>query len=526
MTEYVQIFDTTLRDGEQAPGFSMREEGKMMMAQALADLNVDIIEAGFPAASPGDFRAVERIAQEIHGPRICALARAIPGDIERAGAAIQSAPKRRLHVFLGTSPLHREAKLNMTPGEILARIRDMVGYAREFSDNVEFSAEDAFRTEPEFLVEALSTAAAAGAAVLNVPDTVGYATPDEVFARFSMLIAEVERAPEVIFSTHCHNDLGMAVANSLAAVRAGVRQIECTLTGIGERAGNCALEDVVMAMRTRKDIFNLQTGIEARHLIAASHTLAQVTSTPVPRNKSIVGANAFAHESGIHQHGVLKNRETYEIMRPEDVGVDKSAIILGKHSGKHALKAQAADLGWNLEGERLDEVFAAFKLMADEIGLIDQARLCALLSQMEKGESFEPQWTLGAMALNTSGEAGSQTLAHIEMIHKADGAVSGTARASGALDSILSAINIARGIEARVSAIDMHYIAMDPEPVASDPQRADVLVDIEIEAFGGLYQGRARARDIMPACVNAYLDALSNGEAVAARKTQTMTSAA
>ncbi|CAN0139371.1 unnamed protein product, partial [Chrysoparadoxa australica] len=295
---------------------------------------VDLIDAVVAASCPGDFKSGERIGQEIEGPAICSLARTTPGDIDAAARALKGAPNKRLHVFLGTSPLHREFKLNMTPDEVLTRIKDMVELARTHFDDVEFSAEDAIRTERGFLVEALSIAAEAGAKTLNVPDTVGYSTPDEIYQLFKHLTEKVSKANEVIFSAHCHDDLGMAVANSLAAVRGGARQIECTVNGIGERAGNCALEDAVMAVRTRRDVFNLTTNIDTRQIMAASRALSKATNTHPPRNKAIVGANAFAHESGIHQHGVLKNRETYEIMKPEDVGLSSNQIVLGKHSGK------------------------------------------------------------------------------------------------------------------------------------------------------------------------------------------------
>ena len=387
----VRIFDTTLRDGEQAPGFSMSETGKLSVARALQALKVDVIEAGFAAASPGDFRAVERIANEIEGPAICSLARTTPGDIDAAARALKSATNKRIHIFLGTSPLHREFKLNMTPEDVLTRIKEMTELAREHCDDVEFSAEDAIRTERGFLVEALSIAAEAGATTLNVPDTVGYSTPDEIYQLFKHLSDKVTRGSDVIFSAHCHDDLGMAVANSLAAVRGGARQIECTVNGIGERAGNCALEDAVMAIRTRRDVFNLTTGIDTRQIMAASRALSKATNTHPPRNKAIVGANAFAHESGIHQHGVLANRETYEIMKPEDVGLSSNQIVLGKHSGKHALAARAKALGWTLDGERLQTAFEAFKALADDIGLVDSGQLSALLERLESGAQGEAE---------------------------------------------------------------------------------------------------------------------------------------
>ncbi|HHL42249.1 MAG TPA: 2-isopropylmalate synthase, partial [Hellea balneolensis] len=327
----VKIFDTTLRDGEQAPGFSMDGRGKMKMAGALADLGVDIMEAGFPAASPGDFEAVQRIASEISGATICGLARCNASDIRAAGDAIAPAKRGRIHVFIATSPLHREYKLKMSKDEVIKRAIEGITLAREFTDDVEFSCEDAIRTERDYLKTVVETAITAGASTINIPDTVGYTTPDEIGDLFSFLTTQIEGAAKVVFSAHCHDDLGLAVANSLAAVKAGARQIECALNGIGERAGNSALEEIAMALRTRSDFFNLDTKINTKKIYMASKMLATITGNPVPRNKAIVGRNAFAHESGIHQHGVLANRETYEIMKPEDVGIEQDNLVLGKH---------------------------------------------------------------------------------------------------------------------------------------------------------------------------------------------------
>ena len=516
MTEAIRIFDTTLRDGEQAPGFSMTEAGKLKMARALAALNVDIIEAGFAAASPGDSAAIRRIAEEIDGPAICSLSRAAKGDIEASAKALEPARRKRIHVFLGTSPLHREFKLNMSPAEILTRIAEMVAYAREFADDVEFSAEDAIRTEPGFLVEALSTAAGAGAQTLNVPDTVGYSTPEEIFQLFSMLGKKVSRPDGVIFSTHCHDDLGMAVANSLAAVRGGARQIECAMNGIGERAGNCALEDAVMALRTRRDAFGFTTNIDTTKIMAASRTLSQITNTHPPRNKAIVGANAFAHESGIHQHGVLKNRETYEIMRPQDVGLPSNQIVLGKHSGKHALAARAKELGHDLDAEALASAFIRFKQVADEIGIVDAARLTAIIAEQEAGE---PDWKLSKLEIRSPIAANADPVARVELEHRTRGRISDLAAAPGALDAAYTAISQIMDLPARVADIDMQYVAADPDESGPDGQGADVLVDLKAEIDGEIFAGRARARDIIPACVGAYVDALNNALAIRRART-------
>ena len=513
MTQTVRIFDTTLRDGEQAPGFSMNPAGKLRMAQALAALRVDVIEAGFAASSAADARSIDEIARTVEGPVICSLARATRSDVLACANALQAAPRKRIHVFIGTSPLHREAKLHMSTGQVLDAIRTSVAYAREFSDDVEFSAEDAIRTERDFLVEALSVAAGQGAATLNVPDTVGYATPDEIYGLFRFLADQVARPDEVIFSAHCHDDLGMAVANSLAAVRGGARQIECAVNGIGERAGNCALEEVVMALKTRADAFGLATNIDTTRIAAASRALAQITNAPPPRNKPIVGANAFAHEAGIHQHGVLQNRETYEIMKPEDIGLAVEGMVLGKHSGRHALAARAKALGYVLEGQRLESAFATFKSVASEVDIVDTARLLAILQEQV---SHTPQalWKLSKVDIRAPVSASAWPVARVELEHGERGRVTDIASAPGALDAAFAAVSNVLDVPARVDSLDMQYIAADPGDPAEDRQGASVLVEIQIDVKGEIFAGRARARDILPCCVSAYLDAASNAQAV------------
>ena len=358
----------------------MTMKGKLRMAKALAALNVDVIEAGFAAASPGDSEAVRAIAEEAEGPTICSLARVTEPDIEAAVKALEPARKKRAHVFIGTSPLHREFKLKMSKDEIMSAIDKGVRFARQSFEDVEFSAEDAMRTEREFLAECLTVATEAGATTLNVPDTVGYITPEEIFETFSYLVETVNPGPGVVFSVHCHDDLGMAVANSLAAVRAGVRQVECTINGIGERAGNCAMEEDVMALRTRKDSYGVEKQVNTNKLYHASRTLEEVTSEKVQRNKAIVGRNAFAHEAGIHQHGMLSNPETYEIMRPEDVGQPNTTLVLGKHSGKHAILARLEELGHEVDPENVPALFTAFKKLADEKREVTDEDLRGLVS--------------------------------------------------------------------------------------------------------------------------------------------------
>ncbi len=509
----VRIFDTTLRDGEQAPGFSMTEDGKLRLARSLADLRVDVIEAGFAAGSPGEARSIARIAEQVQGPIICSLARATRGDIDASAGALAAAPRKRIHVFLGTSPLHREAKLQMSRDEVLEAIRTMVAHARGLVDDIEFSAEDAIRTERDFLVECLSAAALAGATTLNVPDTVGYTTPDEIYDLFRFLGQHVDRPADTIFSTYCHDDLGMAVANSLAAIRAGARQVECAVNGIGERAGNCALEEVVMALKTRSDAFDVTTDIDTTRIMAASRMLAQVTNSPPPRNKPIVGGNAFAHESGIHQHGVLQNRETYEIMKPEDIGLVIDGIVLGKHSGRHALVSRAKALGYILEGDKLDQAFAAFKIVADEVGIVDTARLLALLSGQESGRQSR-LWSLSKVDIRAPVTPDAWPVASVELEHGERGHVTDVASAAGALDAAFAAVSQIMALPARVESLDMQYVAADQDEPCEDGQGANVLVEITIGVDGEIFAGRARARDILPCCVAAYIDAASNADAV------------
>jgi len=379
VTEQIRIFDTTLRDGEQSPGATLVAAQKLAVARALAQLRVDVIEAGFPAASPDDLAAVRAIADEVGtapgAPTICALARATRGDIDRAWDGVRGAAHPRLHTFLATSELHMRHKLRMAPTEVLARVAEMVAYARSLCDDVEFSPEDASRSDPGFLHEVVAVAIEAGATTINIPDTVGYATPEELAA----LIADLPH-PGVVLSVHCHDDLGLATANSLAAVLAGARQVEVTVNGIGERAGNASLEEVVMAIHTRAAWFGVTTGIDTTQLLAASRLVSAATGIPVPPNKAVVGANAFAHQAGIHQDGVLKHEATYEIMRPETVGAGQTRLVLGKHSGRAALEARLRALGIALDAAALDQVFTRFKALADRRKHVTDADLEELVS--------------------------------------------------------------------------------------------------------------------------------------------------
>jgi 2-isopropylmalate synthase len=493
----VLIFDTTLRDGEQAPGFSMGVPEKLRVAAALRDLGVDIIEAGFAAASPGDEDAIRAGAQEIEGPVICSLARASVGDIEAAARALQFAKKRRIHIFLATSPIHREAKLNMSCAQVLESTMQSVRYAKSFCDDVEFSAEDAIRTEPEFLVEVLQAAADVGATTLNVPDTVGYSTPDEIGRLFTMLGERVKRAPGVRFSTHCHNDLGMAVANSVMAVQAGARQIECTINGIGERAGNGALEEVVMALRTRADQFAVTTNIDTTKLTAVSRLVSRVTKSPVVRNKAVVGRNAFAHEAGIHQHGVMADARTYEVMRPEDVGVNASELVLGKHSGRHAVDKRARELGFDLDPAEMIKVFAAFKRRADEIGALDDEELRAIVTH---GDAIEQGWSLTRLEARTEKTGRSRAVTVVELARDNE-STTHVAIGETALEAAFFALREAAGQDAHVEEIEIAQAGYGVNPDAA----AEAIVCIA----GKNWPGRGQGPDPLWAGVRAFVDAFN-----------------
>ncbi len=387
-TNRVRIFDTTLRDGEQSPGASLTSSEKLEIARSLARLGVDVIEAGFAAASPDDLEAVRRIAQEVGNasgpsgepPVICSLARANREDIDKAWEAVQGAARPRIHTFLATSPIHMKHKLRMDPEEVVERVREMVTYARGYCDDVEFSPEDAGRSNPEFLYLVLGEAIKAGATTLNIPDTVGYTVPEEFGRLIAGIMAHTPGIENVTVSVHCHDDLGLATANTLAGLAAGARQAEVTINGIGERAGNTSLEEVVMALRTRHPVFSLETGIDTTQITRVSRLVSNYTSIPVQPNKAIVGANAFAHEAGIHQDGMLKHEETYEIMRPETVGLQQSSLVLGKHSGRHAFRVRLEELGYILGDEELLEAFARFKEVADKKKIITDADLGAIVA--------------------------------------------------------------------------------------------------------------------------------------------------
>ena len=440
MSPHILIFDTTLRDGEQAPGCTMTLDEKLEVARQLARLRVDIIEAGFPAASPGDWEAVHAIATEVGvagGPVICGLARANRADIDRCNTATEPAARRRIHLFLATSDIHMRHKLRMTRAQVLETTAEMVRYARTLCDDVEFSPEDASRSDPAFLHEVLHAAVASGAGTLNIPDTVGYATPDEYAALIRGIREQVVGARDVVISAHCHDDLGLAVANSLAAIQAGARQVECTVNGLGERAGNASLEEVVMALHTRRALFGLASAVETRELSHTSRLVSSCTGVQVPPNKAIVGANAFAHEAGIHQDGVLKNRLTYEIMSAETVGLDGNILVLGKHSGRHAFRKHLEAMGYELADEELRSAFARFKDIADRKKLLDERDIEAIVS----GETRRSV-TIYALE-HAAVTCGTHLLATaIVRLKGPDGALhAASAQGSGPVDAVCRAIH-------------------------------------------------------------------------------------
>jgi 2-isopropylmalate synthase len=494
----VRIFDTTLRDGEQSPGCSMNLAEKLKVAQALVDLGVDVIEAGFPIASPGDFEAVRAIAEAVRGPSVCGLARCNDQDIDRAWEALKGAESPRIHVFLATSAIHREFKLRMTQEEIVARAVAGVRRAANYCDDVEFSPEDAARTEIDFLCRVVEAAIEAGATTINIPDTVGYTTPTEMHERIATLIARVPNIDRAILSVHCHDDLGLAVANSLAAVQAGARQIECTINGIGERAGNCALEEVVMAMRTREDLFPFTNRIVTERLVPTSRLVSQITSMDVQRNKAIVGRNAFAHESGIHQDGMLKERRTYEIMRPEDVGFQKTDLVLGKHSGRAALADRARTLGFHLTGEQLLRIFDQFKQLADKKKEIYDGDIVALIQQ-QLSDVQQEGWTLQEYHSHTS--SGHPPKVSLTLSIGGESRKAEVERGDGPIDAAFWAVEQITGV-----GFTCRDFRVRSATVGQDAQ-GEVTLEIEHEGIG--YRGVGVSTDTIEATILALLNAVN-----------------
>ena len=492
-TNRVQIFDTTLRDGEQCPGASMGLEEKLQVARQLARLNVDIIEAGFPIASPGDFEAVQEIARQVQGPVICALARTKDIDIHSAGKAIAPAARRRIHTFSSGSDVHLKHMLRITREENLKRSVDAVKLACTYTSDIEFSAQDVARSDPAYLAELYTAVAEAGATTLNIPDTVGYSTPEEFGVLVGNLVKAV-RVPGVIFSVHCHNDLGLAVANSLAAVRNGARQIECTINGIGERAGNTSLEEVVMALRTREDTYGLWTGIQTTEIFQSSKLVSQLTGLHVQRNKAIVGANAFAHESGIHQDGMLKERTTYEIMKPEDVGVHATELVLGKHSGRHAFKAHLKKMGFELEGDALQKAYEAFIALADKKKHIYDEDLIAIMQ--DQAQSALQVYTLEFCQVST-GHAPTATVAL-----KKDGVVTRDAACGdGPIDAAIQCIERITGVKGKVLDFSLQAVTRGQDALGE--------VSVTVEFPARTVTGKGSSTDIVEAGAKAYLNCVN-----------------
>jgi 2-isopropylmalate synthase len=491
----VVIFDTTLRDGEQSPGATMTHDEKLEIAELLDDMGVDIIEAGFPIASEGDFRAVSEIAQRSKNSVICGLARANFGDIDRCWEAVRNSERPRIHTFIGTSPLHR-AIPNLDQDQMAERIHQTVSHARNLCDNIQWSPMDATRTEHDYLCRVVEIAIKAGATTINIPDTVGYTAPVESADLIRMLIDKVPGADDIIFATHCHNDLGMATANSLAAVEGGARQIECTINGLGERAGNTALEEVVMALKVRGDIMPYFTGIDTTKIMNISRRVASVSGFPVQFNKAIVGKNAFAHESGIHQDGMLKNAETFEIMRPEDVGLSETNLVMGKHSGRAALRSKLEDLGYVLADNQLKDVFVRFKELADRKKEVYDDDLIALMRAGEDAENDH----ITLKSLRVVCGTGEPQTAEMTLVIGGE-EVATTATGDGPVDATFNAVKALYGHQARLQLYQVHAVTEGTD--------AQATVSVRMEEDGNIATGQSADTDTVVASAKAYLNALN-----------------
>jgi 2-isopropylmalate synthase len=497
MARQIKIFDTTLRDGEQSPGCSMNVQEKIDVAQRLERLGVDIIEAGFPASSPGDLESVKTIGGLIRNSTVAALCRCLEKDIDAGKEALAMAAAPRIHLFLATSPIHMEYKLKMTPEQVLEQAAASVKYARKFCDDVEFSAEDAFRSDPDFVCKVFSAAIAAGASTVNHPDTVGYALPPEFAERIRYVKEHTVGMEKARLSVHCHNDLGLAVANSLAAIGAGADQVECTINGIGERAGNASLEELVMALRVRKDFWAINTNIDTTQIYATSRFVSQVTGVKVQPNKAIVGENAFAHEAGIHQHGVMANRETYEIMTPESIGIPRNRMVLGKHSGRHALEERLEELDLSLNGPQLEDVFTQFKLLADKKKLVSDRDIEALV--MGAAPSIPETWVLDHWLINSV--AGLSSTATILLKHKDGSLHEKAAVGDGPLDAAFKAIDMITGKEVGLELYELGAI--------TGGKSAQGETMVKITKDGRHWNGRGASTDIVESSVKAYVAAIN-----------------
>jgi 2-isopropylmalate synthase len=494
------IFDTTLRDGEQSPGCSMTQPEKLRVARALAELGVDVIEAGFPAASRGDWESVKAVAREVEGAIICGLARCNPEDIDLAWKALRDAQRKRLHVFLATSAIHRQYKLNMAEEQILKSAVEGVQMARERCEDVEFSPEDASRTELDFLAQVVEAVIEAGATTVNIPDTVGYTVPDEFAELFRYLRKNVRGIEKIRLSVHCHDDLGMAVANSLTAVVAGARQVECTINGIGERAGNCSLEEVVMALKTREAFFNVKTNIQTTRLYPTSRLISNITGMPIPRNKAVVGENAFAHEAGIHQHGMLKHHSTYEIMRPQDVGLSRSHLVLGKHSGRHAFRDRVKELGFELDDAEFNRVFEEFKALADKKKELFDGDIEALVLRAESTASGP--WSL--LELKTVADSKSPAEAVVRLQHTDGTVVERTSTGDGPVDAAFKAIELATGLNVALRKFEVRGVT------EGEDAQGETVVYVEYNRRN--YRGSSVSTNIVEASTRAFLEVINRIE--------------
>ncbi len=493
---HIRIFDTTLRDGEQSPGCSMNLEEKLRVAAQLEAMGVDVIEAGFAIASEGDFEAVREVARHADKSIIASLARAARADIERAAEAIKPARRKRIHTFIATSPLHMEVKLRMSSDEVLDAIRESVTIARNLCDDVEWSAEDATRSDPDFLARAIETAIRAGASTINLPDTVGYATPQTYGAMFANMIGRVPNADQAIFSSHCHNDLGLAVANSLAAVAAGARQVECTLNGIGERAGNAAMEEIVMALRTRADVLPYKSQIITTDIVKASRLISAITGFQVQPNKAIVGANAFAHESGIHQDGMIKNRETYEIMTPESVGLSTSSLVMGKHSGRNAFKQKLDELGYTLGANEFQDAFKRFKDLADHKKHVFEEDIIALVDDAVIRANDHIQVGEVEIYCGSNGQRAILTL-HIDGEER-----TAATKGNGPVDALFNAIRkLIPHEDCSLQLYQVHAVTAGTDAQAE--------VTVRLSEAGRFVQGTGTDSDTMVASARAYVNALN-----------------
>jgi 2-isopropylmalate synthase len=492
----VIIFDTTLRDGEQSPGAAMYLEEKLRIARILEELGVDVMEAGFPIASKGDFEAVHEIAKTIKNSTICGLARAQPKDIERAAEALKPAARSRIHTFISTSPLHMKFKLQMEPEKVLQAVMDSVALARKFCDDVEWSAEDGSRTEPDFLCRCVEAAIKAGARTINIPDTVGYTTPQEYADLFKMLVNRVPNIDQAILSTHCHNDLGLAVANSLAGIINGARQIECTINGLGERAGNAALEEIVMALKVRQDLMPFATGIKTEAITRASHLVSSITGFVVQPNKAIVGANAFAHESGIHQDGMIKNRQTYEIMTPQSVGLTKTSLKLGKLSGRNAFRGKLQELGYELGDNALNDAFERFKDLADRKKEIFDEDVMALVD--EEAARADERMRFISLEVHAGSKGPQQAIMELQIEGKT---VSATATGNGPVDATFNAI---KKLMPHTANLQLYQVS-----AVTHGTDAQAEVTVRLEEEGRTVNGQSADPDTLVASARAYIHALN-----------------